>query len=91
MEDAISITRSLNTSINIGAYANSFSERKRTHAANALLSEIRDDITPARYVEYVKTWVAAGATIIGGCCGIGPEHIQAISQAYPHQVSDKLF
>jgi len=34
---------------------------------------------------------AAGATIIGGCCGIGPEHIQAISQAYPHQVSDKLF
>ena len=79
MEDAISITRSLNTSINIGAYANSFSERKRTHAANALLSEIRDDITPARYVEYVKTWVAAGATIIGGCCGIGPEHIKAIS------------
>jgi len=23
--------------------------------------------------------VAAGATIIGGCCGIGPEHIKAIS------------
>ena len=82
MEDAISITRSLNASINIGAYANSFSERKRTHAANALLSEIRDDITPARYVEYVKTWVAAGATIIGGCCGIGPEHIKAISDVF---------
>ncbi|MED5488999.1 MAG: homocysteine S-methyltransferase family protein, partial [Pseudomonadota bacterium] len=46
------------------------------------LSEIRDDITPARYVEYVKTWVAAGATIIGGCCGIGPEHIKAISDVF---------
>ncbi|WP_156808770.1 homocysteine S-methyltransferase family protein, partial [Aeromonas sp. 159] len=22
---------------------------------------------------------AAGANLIGGCCGIGPEHIQALS------------
>ncbi|MAL70756.1 MAG: homocysteine S-methyltransferase, partial [Alteromonas sp.] len=29
-----------------------------------------------------KTWVAAGATIIGGCCGIGPEHIKAISDVF---------
>jgi len=26
--------------------------------------------------------VAAGATIIGGCCGIGPEHIKAISDVF---------
>jgi S-methylmethionine-dependent homocysteine/selenocysteine methylase len=24
-------------------------------------------------------WMAAGATIVGGCCGIGPEHISALS------------
>ena len=26
-------------------------------------------------------WVAAGATIVGGCCRTTPEHITAIAQA----------
>ena len=80
MESAITITRKLNPNIAIGAYANSFSERKRSHQANALLSELRDDVTPARYLDYVKSWIAAGASTVGGCCGIGPEHIKAISE-----------
>jgi len=25
--------------------------------------------------------VAAGATLVGGCCGIGPEHIQRLASA----------
>ncbi|WP_236552135.1 homocysteine S-methyltransferase family protein [Alteromonas sp. KUL106] len=25
--------------------------------------------------------MAAGASIVGGCCGIGPEHIKAINDA----------
>lgn len=81
MESAIATTRALNPNISLGAYANSFSERKRQHAANALLSELRNDITPKRYLQYVKSWLAAGASIVGGCCGIGPEHIKAISDA----------
>ena len=80
MESAITITRKLNPNIAIGAYANSFSERKRSHQANALLSELRDDVTPARYLDYVKSWIAAGASTVGGCCGIGPEHIKVISE-----------
>lgn len=80
MESAITITSKLNPNIAIGAYANSFSERKRSHQANALLSELRDDVTPARYLDYVKSWIAAGASTVGGCCGIGPEHIKAISE-----------
>ncbi|APD91333.1 homocysteine S-methyltransferase [Alteromonas mediterranea] len=80
MESAITTTRKLNPNIAIGAYANSFSERKRSHQANALLSELRDDVTPARYLGYVKSWIAAGASTVGGCCGIGPEHIKAISE-----------
>ena len=79
MESAITITRQMNATITIGAYANSFSERKRSHEANALLSELRDDVTPERYLDYVQTWIAAGADIVGGCCGIGPEHIKTIS------------
>ena len=81
MESALTITRELNENIATGAYANSFSERKRQHEANALLSELRNDITPERYADYAQSWIAAGANIIGGCCGIGPEHIKAISDS----------
>ncbi len=78
MEDAIAMTRKMNSGIRIGAYANSFSERNRQHEANALLSSLRNDVTPEQYLHYAKTWVSAGASIVGGCCGIGPEHIEAL-------------
>jgi S-methylmethionine-dependent homocysteine/selenocysteine methylase len=29
----------------------------------------------------VQNWVGKGATIVGGCCGIGPEHIAALRGA----------
>ncbi|MBP6580467.1 MAG: homocysteine S-methyltransferase family protein, partial [Sphingorhabdus sp.] len=32
-----------------------------------------------RYLEWARKWVAAGATMVGGCCGIGPQHIQALA------------
>jgi S-methylmethionine-dependent homocysteine/selenocysteine methylase len=79
MEDAIRITRSLSSDIQIGAYANNFSEIKRTKNANEGLSEGRDDITPEIYLEFAKTWVDVGATIIGGCCGITPDHIKHLA------------
>lgn len=79
MEEAIRFVRLHDTDITIGAYANSFSEVKRTHDANAMLSSLREDVTPERYLSYAKRWVNAGATIIGGCCGIGPEHIRALT------------
>ena len=34
------------------------------------------------YLEYVREWIACGATIIGGCCGTTPEHIRLISNSY---------
>jgi S-methylmethionine-dependent homocysteine/selenocysteine methylase len=30
------------------------------------------------YAEYVRQWLDAGASIVGGCCGTGPEHIRAV-------------
>ncbi|MDG1001027.1 MAG: homocysteine S-methyltransferase family protein, partial [Pseudomonadales bacterium] len=33
------------------------------------------DLTPQDYLVFAQQWKALGATIIGGCCGIGPEHI----------------
>jgi 5-methyltetrahydrofolate--homocysteine methyltransferase len=39
------------------------------------------DVTPAQMGEQAAEWVAAGARIIGGCCGTTPEHLREISQA----------
>lgn len=35
----------------------------------------------SRYAELAVQWVAAGATIIGSCCGTGPETTAALAQA----------
>ena len=79
MEDAIKTTKSIYPNIKTGAFANSFSETKRSHAANEGVSSERDDITPDKYLDFAKSWIDAGATIIGGCCGIGPKHIRKLA------------
>jgi S-methylmethionine-dependent homocysteine/selenocysteine methylase len=62
----------------IGIYANAFPPQ-RDEAANEGLSDIRADLTPDRYARFAKDWRERGAEIIGGCCGIGPEHIAALT------------
>ncbi|MEZ4238118.1 MAG: homocysteine S-methyltransferase family protein [Myxococcota bacterium] len=36
---------------------------------------------PARYAEQARAWARAGATLIGGCCGTGPDHVRALAAA----------
>jgi S-methylmethionine-dependent homocysteine/selenocysteine methylase len=62
----------------IGVYANAFASPQEDSPANLTISEIRHDIDPAEYADFAASWYDRGATIIGGCCGIGPEHIQAL-------------
>ena len=64
--------------IRIGVYANAFPPMAANAEANAGLSPIRTDLTPEGYGRFAAAWRAAGASIIGGCCGIGPEHIAAL-------------
>lgn len=33
-----------------------------------------------RYTQWATAWMEAGATLLGGCCGTGPRHIEALSQ-----------
>jgi S-methylmethionine-dependent homocysteine/selenocysteine methylase len=40
------------------------------------------DITPAALTEFAKSWHAQGAIALGGCCGIGPSHIQALQKEF---------
>ena len=39
-----------------------------------------DQVSPEAYAEEASTWVEAGARIVGGCCGIGPDHIRAVRE-----------
>jgi S-methylmethionine-dependent homocysteine/selenocysteine methylase len=38
-----------------------------------------DGLTPAEYLEQAITWADHGARLIGGCCGVGPEHIRMLA------------
>ena len=40
-----------------------------------------DSISPRDYADIALIWRAEGAQVLGGCCGVGPDHIQALSQA----------
>ena len=42
-----------------------------------------DIVSPADLVEEAKGWVGKGARILGGCCGLGPDHITALRDAMP--------
>jgi methionine synthase I (cobalamin-dependent) len=39
-----------------------------------------DMISPAAYAAEAQKWVADGVKVVGGCCGIGPEHIRVLKE-----------
>lgn len=66
-----------------GAYANGF-----THISGNFLKDAptvkelthRHDLTPEKYADFAMEWVTMGATIVGGCCEVGPAHISHLSE-----------
>ncbi|WP_308582147.1 homocysteine S-methyltransferase family protein [Pseudomonas extremaustralis] len=72
---ARSVIHSLGQTIELGVYANAFPPVSTQATANSTLLDIRQDLGPEAYLHWARSWVAAGAGIVGGCCGIGPEHI----------------
>jgi S-methylmethionine-dependent homocysteine/selenocysteine methylase len=41
-----------------------------------------DIIPPEELVKRSQAWKRQGVTAFGGCCGLGPEHIKALSEAF---------
>jgi S-methylmethionine-dependent homocysteine/selenocysteine methylase len=83
--DTIQVTRDKLASlsgleIEIGAYANAFSPQSKNATANEGLDEMRADLTPSSYLDWAQQWRQKGATLIGGCCGIGPDHIALLTE-----------
>lgn len=64
-----------------GGYPNNFAsvETLKVGATVDALAT-RADFTPDAFAETCLGWVRAGATILGGCCEIGPRHIAALAE-----------
>ena len=43
-------------------------------------------LTPSEYGAYLPAWQGAGATMLGGCCGIGPSHLRLVAQHLGREV-----
>ena len=42
--------------------------------------KFEDIISAQGYLEYARQWIDQGVRIVGGCCGIGPEHISVLRE-----------
>ena len=67
----------------IGAYANGFTKLEEafvTGGTTVAALSARQELTPEVYARHVLDWVAHGATIVGGCCEVGPAHIREMAR-----------
>ncbi|MFO7799976.1 MAG: homocysteine S-methyltransferase family protein [Rhodohalobacter sp.] len=64
-----------------GGYANGFTtvEPLKPGGTVGQLSA-RSDLDEEKYTSYVMEWINAGASIVGGCCEVGPSHINHLRQ-----------
>lgn len=66
-----------------GAYANGFTRITEAFLADKPTVDAlkqRGDLGPEAYGDHVMSWVDMGATIVGGCCEVGPLHIAEIAR-----------
>lgn len=65
-----------------GAYANGFTRITEAFIKGGTTVadlKAREDLTPAAYADHAMNWIDQGATIVGGCCEVGPAHIAEIA------------
>lgn len=80
MEPALREARAAQPDLTLGVYANAFPPQEEDAVANEGNSPLRDELDPPAYLAWTRRWVVAGASLVGGCCGIGPEHITVLSR-----------
>ncbi len=71
-----------NTGRPTGAYANGFQGLTKDFIAGGTTADdlsARRDMGPDIYATHVLSWLEHGATIVGGCCEVGPAHISEIA------------
>lgn len=63
----------------IGVYANSFVPRANDYAANENVASTDANLDEDVYSKFASEWIANGVDIVGGCCGIGHDHVRKIA------------
>ena len=74
--------------LRVGAYANGF-----THINDAFLEpgatvdvlQKRKDLDPEAYARFAAGWVTRGVGIVGGCCEVGPAHIELLAKRFKYK------
>ncbi len=67
-----------------GAYANGFQQITKDFLKDKPTVDslsARRDLGPEAYAQFALGWIAQGATIVGGCCEVGPAHIRRLAEA----------
>ncbi len=59
----------------VGVYANA-------GTAEESMGWTTDPIAAERYADLAATWIDAGASIIGGCCGTDPAHVAHLARRF---------
>jgi S-methylmethionine-dependent homocysteine/selenocysteine methylase len=49
-----------------------------------------EDLDPPAYGELAVGWRSAGASIIGGCCGVTPDHVRSVRDRVARRPADAL-
>lgn len=72
----------MNNNIPVGAYANGFTHISADfgQAATVDVLTARTDLDPDKYADFAMSWTQSGASIVGGCCEVGPAHISEIAR-----------
>ncbi len=72
-----------NQYVPIGGYANGFVKITKdfmSKGATVDVLEKRANLGPKTYADFVDGWIEHGATIVGGCCEVGPAHIEELAE-----------
>ncbi len=70
--------------LSFGAYANGFQQITKDFLKDKPTVDslsARRDLGPEAYADFALGWIAQGATIVGGCCEVGPAHIRRLAEA----------
>jgi S-methylmethionine-dependent homocysteine/selenocysteine methylase len=79
VDDAIKqLVEVLPGSFRVGAYPNAFSIPP-PDAANHTLRQVDYNMSPGALKTQAEQWIQSGASVLGGCCGVGPDHIRSIA------------
>jgi S-methylmethionine-dependent homocysteine/selenocysteine methylase len=81
VETASHVIAAEKATLQIGVYANALEGEQGDSAANEGLHATRQDLNDDAYSRFACSWADAGASLIGGCCGIGAAHIHRLAQS----------